>query len=301
MNENGIEKDVLYSEEKKKRWSILCITYLFGIFGVHKFMEGDTKNGMLYLCTLGLFFFGWIYDLLTAIFDVVEVYINSKPSIKNFEINNYKTMKKSVSKFLTIIIGCTVIFNIVNSFRTSNSQIRNGEGEVSSVSSITRDIKETATTMYSNAYKFYTDNNYSQAIRLCNELINNYSSNYEVYNDALNLKRIMLGKVVTISASELFKVYDENIVKADEYYTGKYLKVTGEIASIYYSDYSGYWITLQANGIFSSISCYFIDQPETKKLINYNEGSYIEVYGKCSGMNGLFDTLSMDNCILIEE
>ncbi len=298
MNEN--EKDVLYSEEKKERLRRLCITYFLGMFGVHKFMDGDSKNGMLYLCTFGLFFFGWIYDLLIAVFDVIEVYINSKSGIEKFEINNYKTMKKSVSKFLTIIIGCMVIFNIVNSFKTSNSQIRKEKDEVLSVSSMTSDIEETATMMYSNAYKFYTDNNYSQAMRLCNELVNNYSSNYEVCNDALNLKRIMLGKVVTISASELFKVYDENIVKADEYYTGKYLKVTGEIASIHYSDYSGYWIELQANGIFSSISCYFIDQPETKKLIDYNEGTYIEIYGKCSGINGLFDTLSMNNCILME-
>lgn len=39
----------------------LCL--FFGIFGVHRFREGKKWTGLLYLCTLGLCFVGWIYDM----------------------------------------------------------------------------------------------------------------------------------------------------------------------------------------------------------------------------------------------
>lgn len=40
------------------------ITLLLGPFGVHKFMEGNKKLGIIYLCTFGIFGFGWIFDLI---------------------------------------------------------------------------------------------------------------------------------------------------------------------------------------------------------------------------------------------
>jgi len=54
----------------------LVITFVFGMFGVHKFIEGDKKKGVLYLCTLGLFYFGWLYDVVLAAIDVVKFYKN---------------------------------------------------------------------------------------------------------------------------------------------------------------------------------------------------------------------------------
>ena len=40
---------------------ILCIC--FGYLGIHKFYEGNTKVGLIYLFTLGLFGIGWIIDI----------------------------------------------------------------------------------------------------------------------------------------------------------------------------------------------------------------------------------------------
>lgn len=40
----------------------LCI--LFGYFGAHKFYEGKTKTGILYIFTIGLFGIGWIVDII---------------------------------------------------------------------------------------------------------------------------------------------------------------------------------------------------------------------------------------------
>lgn len=41
---------------------IICL--LGGWFGLHYFVKGNFKKGLLYLCTLGLFFIGWIIDLI---------------------------------------------------------------------------------------------------------------------------------------------------------------------------------------------------------------------------------------------
>lgn len=43
-------------------WIKFIICLLFGIFGVHKFMEKKIGMGVLYLFTAGLFGLGWLYD-----------------------------------------------------------------------------------------------------------------------------------------------------------------------------------------------------------------------------------------------
>lgn len=42
------------------------ITLLGGCFGLHKFLSGKIGMGLLYLCTFGLFGFGWLYDCFVA-------------------------------------------------------------------------------------------------------------------------------------------------------------------------------------------------------------------------------------------
>ena len=53
-------------------YDVLCIT--LGYFGVHKFYKKDTKMGIIYLCTLGLFGCGWIIDSIKAILDIVNMF-----------------------------------------------------------------------------------------------------------------------------------------------------------------------------------------------------------------------------------
>lgn len=43
-------------------WIDFAICFCLGFFGVHKFMQHDKKMGMVYLCTMGLFGIGWMYD-----------------------------------------------------------------------------------------------------------------------------------------------------------------------------------------------------------------------------------------------
>ena len=54
--------------KKKKSKAVLLLLWLFlGLFGGHKFYEGKTGLGFLYLFTVGLFVVGWIIDFFKII------------------------------------------------------------------------------------------------------------------------------------------------------------------------------------------------------------------------------------------
>ena len=46
---------------------MIFITYLFGLFGVHRFIIGDKKNGFLMLITFGGLGIWWIIDIIRMI------------------------------------------------------------------------------------------------------------------------------------------------------------------------------------------------------------------------------------------
>lgn len=52
------------SSENKKE---LLIVVFGGIFGLHKFIKGEIGKGLLYLFTAGLFFIGWIIDIIDVL------------------------------------------------------------------------------------------------------------------------------------------------------------------------------------------------------------------------------------------
>lgn len=51
-----------YGGRPKNKWVAFILCVLFGAFGAHKFYEGRTGMGLLYLFTMGLFGIGWIVD-----------------------------------------------------------------------------------------------------------------------------------------------------------------------------------------------------------------------------------------------
>jgi restriction system protein len=50
-------------KSKAKDWLLFFTCFLFGILGVHKFIEGKIGMGLLYFCTGGLFAVGWFIDI----------------------------------------------------------------------------------------------------------------------------------------------------------------------------------------------------------------------------------------------
>ena len=50
------------SVKSKKTTLLLCI--FLGIFGIHRFYTGKIGTGVLWFVTVGIFFFGWLSDII---------------------------------------------------------------------------------------------------------------------------------------------------------------------------------------------------------------------------------------------
>lgn len=59
----------------KNKWVAFCLCLFLGFLGAHKFYEGKTGKGILYLCTFGLFFFGWMIDTIVLLFKPNPYYV----------------------------------------------------------------------------------------------------------------------------------------------------------------------------------------------------------------------------------
>ena len=68
-----------YSEKPNgkecNKWLAFTLCFFLGVFGAHKFYEGKTGMGILYIFTIGLFGFGWLYDLITLAFKPDPYYV----------------------------------------------------------------------------------------------------------------------------------------------------------------------------------------------------------------------------------
>jgi len=75
----------------KSKTTAYLLWLFLGLFGGHKFYLGKTGIGILYLCTAGLFFVGWIIDLFTLGRQVDKYNINpsqKRPGQKSREQND---------------------------------------------------------------------------------------------------------------------------------------------------------------------------------------------------------------------
>lgn len=84
----------------KSKLSRFLITFFFGMFGVHKFIDGKIGVGILYFITIGFFGVGWLYDVLKIFFpyhrpisNIINIKNNKKSS---YDINNYDNNPKIV-------------------------------------------------------------------------------------------------------------------------------------------------------------------------------------------------------------
>ena len=56
-----------FGARAKNKWVAFILCVLLGYFGAHKFYEGKTGTGILYLLTFGLFGIGWFIDCVVLL------------------------------------------------------------------------------------------------------------------------------------------------------------------------------------------------------------------------------------------
>lgn len=62
-----MNKVYVVNTSSKSKTTALWICIFLGMFGGHYFYVGRIGKGLLYLCTLGLFCFGWIIDIFAIL------------------------------------------------------------------------------------------------------------------------------------------------------------------------------------------------------------------------------------------
>lgn len=58
----------IYMTRMCDKWVAFLLCFFLGYFGAHKFYEGKTGMGVLYLFTAGLFGIGWFIDTIVILF-----------------------------------------------------------------------------------------------------------------------------------------------------------------------------------------------------------------------------------------
>lgn len=59
----------------KNKWVALALLLFLGIFGAHKFYEGKTGMGLLYIFTGGLLCIGVVFDFFTLLCQPTTYYV----------------------------------------------------------------------------------------------------------------------------------------------------------------------------------------------------------------------------------
>ena len=59
----------------RNKWTAFFLCLFLGGLGAHKFYEGRTGMGILYLFTAGLFGIGWLIDLISLLFKPNPYYV----------------------------------------------------------------------------------------------------------------------------------------------------------------------------------------------------------------------------------
>lgn len=74
-NQNANVAAMPFGARLRDKWVALFLCFFLGFCGAHKFYEGKFGAGVVYMCTFGLFFWGWAFDFLTLLGKPNQYYV----------------------------------------------------------------------------------------------------------------------------------------------------------------------------------------------------------------------------------
>lgn len=70
----NVQNNYYGRKEPLDKWIAFILCFFLGYFGAHKFYEGKTAMGIIYICTMGLCGIGWIIDLIIILTKPTKYY-----------------------------------------------------------------------------------------------------------------------------------------------------------------------------------------------------------------------------------
>ena len=74
-NTNTVDVKMENRGKEKNKWVAFVLCLFLGLVGAHKFYEGKILMGIVYIFTAGLFFVGWIIDLIAILMKPNPYYV----------------------------------------------------------------------------------------------------------------------------------------------------------------------------------------------------------------------------------
>ena len=74
-NTNTVDVKMENRGKEKNKWVVFVLCLFLGLVGAHKFYEGKILMGVVYIFTAGLFFVGWIIDLIAILMKPNPYYV----------------------------------------------------------------------------------------------------------------------------------------------------------------------------------------------------------------------------------
>ena len=228
---------------KSKLVSMLLCIFL-GNFGVHRFYLGKIGTGILYLFTFGLFGFGSFVDLILI------------ASNKMKDKSGYDLNEDVPSVVPWLVVGLYVFIMLI--------------GVGSGIFSVAEDVAtEGASTSITE-----TQPKPSQK----EPVVETPVIEEPIKEEPVVEKPTIHYQSVTVK--QLFDELEANALRAEKTYQDAYVAVTGKLSTI---DSDGSYITIIASNDewgFESVNCSITDDSQMDKIINFNKGDKITVYGQ---------------------
>lgn len=228
---------------KSKLVSMLLCIFL-GNFGVHRFYLGKIGTGILYLFTFGLFGFGSFVDLILI------------ASNKMKDKSGYDLNEDVPSVVPWLVVGIYVFIMLI--------------GVGSGIFSVAEDVAtEGASTSITE-----TQPKPSQKEPVVEK---------PVIEEPIKEEPVVEKPTIhyqSVTVKQLFDELEANALRAEKTYQDAYVAVTGKLSTI---DSDGSYITIIASNDewgLEWVQCYITDDSQMDKIINFNKGDKITVYGQ---------------------
>lgn len=238
---------------KSKLVSMLLCIFL-GNFGVHRFYLGKIGTGILYLFTFGLFGFGSFVDLILI------------ASNKMKDKSGYDLNEDVPSVVPWLVVGLYVFIMLI--------------GVGSGIFSVAEDVAtEGASTSITETQPKPSQKEPVVEKPVIEEPIKEEPIKEEPIKEEPIVEKPTI-HYQSVTVKQLFEELEANALRAEKTYQDAYVAVTGKLSTI---DSDGSYITIIASNDewgFESVHCSITDDSQMDKIINFNKGDKITVYGQ---------------------